>query len=246
MPSSLFKLKILKYSSVALVVLYSLFLLSQKLNTTPISSVRKAVSSGAYTYPYIGATYDEDGEPLSSTSSSDLLPNVVFTPDNVLNGELDRYVSFPVFDDNVTYENIQERVQKSIARKVDLPFGLMHQGMPPGKDAVMGLATYGDDDVEVFRKLVGSLRTSGFDGHIILGVTPSIKDNVKSYLIKMDVTFYGIEKVTCDKSITDGKDGTNVRNTCAKGTDNLTIEKGRFKCLFNCYTRARNVQVGSC
>ena len=229
-PSSLFKLKILKYSSVALVVLYSFFRLSQKSNTTPISSVRKAVSSdGANKYPYIGATYDEDGEPLSSTSSSDLLPNVVFTPDNVLNGKLDRYVSLPVFDDNVTYENIQERVQKSIARKVDLPFGLMHQGMPPGKDAVMGLATYGDDDVEVFRKLVGSLRTSGFDGHIILGVTPSIKDNVKSYLMKMDVTFYGIEKVTCDKSITDGEDGTNVRNTCAKGTDNLTIEKGRFE-----------------
>ena len=59
-------------------------------------------------YPYIGATYDEDGELLSSTSSSDILPNVAFTPDNVLYGKLDQYVSLPVLDDNVTYDNIQE------------------------------------------------------------------------------------------------------------------------------------------
>lgn len=95
-----------------------------------------------------------------------------------------------MLDENVTYEKIQDRVKKSIARKVDEPHGLMHQGTPPGHDAVMGLATYPEDDVEVFRKLVGSLRTAGFDGHIILGVTPSISDRVKSYLIKMDFLWY--------------------------------------------------------
>ena len=178
--------------------------------------------------PAVGAFFDEDGELLSSPGSNLRQQDQIFTPQHVLNGRLDDYVSLPVFDDNVTYENIKERVNNAIARTVGEPFGLMHQGTPPGHDAVMGLATYHEDDVEVFRKLVGSLRTAGFDGHIILGVTPSITNTVQSYLIKMDVTFYGVEKVPCDKSITDGGEG-GVRNTCAKGVENLTVEKGRFE-----------------
>lgn len=177
--------------------------------------------------PATGVTFDYDGE-LFSSPGSNLSPQIVFTPQHVLDGRQNYYISLPVLDENVTYEKIQDRVRKSIARKVDEPHGLMHQGAPPGRDAVMGLATYPEDDVEVFRKLVGSLRTAGFDGHIILGVTPSISDRVKSYLIKMDVTFYGIEKVPCDKSITDGGEG-GVRNTCAKGVEYLTVEKGRFE-----------------
>jgi len=176
----------------------------------------------------IGATFDDDGELLISPGSKLPLQNNIFTPQHVLDGRLYDYVSLPVFDENVTYENIQERVKKSIARQVGEPCGLMHQGTPPGHDAVMGLATYHQDDVEVFRLLVGSLRTAGFDGHIILGVTPFISDKVKSYLIKMDVTFYGVDKVPCDESITDGGEG-GVRNTCAKGVEYLTVEKGRFE-----------------
>ncbi len=132
--------------------------------------------------PSFGATFDEDGELLRSPGSNLPQQDNVFTPEHVLNGRLDDYVSLPVIDDNVTYENIQERVKNAIARKVGEPFGLLHQGTPPGHDAVMGLATYHEDDVEVFRKLVGSLRTAGFNGHIILGVIPSITNTVQSIL----------------------------------------------------------------
>lgn len=156
-------------------------------------------------------------------------PDIVFTPQNVLNGRLDDYVSLPVLDDNVTYQSIQERVKRAIACKVDKPFGLMHEGTPPGHDAVMGLAWY-KDGRDVFRTLVGSLRTSGFDGHILLGVHPSISEDDQAYLAKMDVTFYAIEMVPCDESISDGgKDG--VRNTCSRGIEYLTLEKARFEML---------------
>lgn len=237
------KLTILRYLWVMLLVFSVAFVFftfatfaKTKQETVPIfdrtnyhTQIRsEGKTDGQAISPALGATFDEDGELLSSPGSNLPQQDNVFTPEHVLNGRLDDYVSLPVIDDNVTYENIQERVKNAIARKVGEPFGLLHQGTPPGHDAVMGLATYHEDDVEVFRKLVGSLRTAGFDGHIILGVTPSITNTVQSYLIKMDVTFYGVEKVPCDKSITDGGEG-GVRNTCAKGVENLTVEKGRFE-----------------
>jgi hypothetical protein len=91
--------------------------------------------------PATGVTFDYDGE-LFSSPGSNLSPQIVFTPQHVLDGRQNYYISLPVLDENVTYEKIQDRVRKSIARKVDEPHGLMHQGAPPGRDAVMGLATY--------------------------------------------------------------------------------------------------------
>lgn len=206
-------LKILQY-----VVIVSLVIAATIISRIATTSFKKYDVGGG---KFLGGT---------SPSFSTILvtmPEILFTPEHVLDGKLDEYVSLPVFDDNVTYQFIQDRVKKAIARKVDKPLGLMHEGIPPGRDAVMGLASYkGGGDI--FRTLVGSLRTSGFDGHIILGVHPSISDDDQAYLAKMDVTFYAIEMVPCDKSISDG--GTDgVRNSCSRGIEHLTIEKSRFE-----------------
>ena len=206
-------LKILQY-----VVIVSLVIAATIISRIATTSFKKYDVGGG---KFLGGTSPSFGTILVT------MPEILFTPEHVLDGKLDEYVSLPVFDDNVTYQFIQDRVKKAIARKVDKPLGLMHEGIPPGRDAVMGLASYkGGGDI--FRTLVGSLRTSGFDGHIILGVHPSISDDDQAYLAKMDVTFYAIEMVPCDKSISDG--GTDgVRNSCSRGIEHLTIEKSRFE-----------------
>ena len=153
---------------------------------------------------------------------------VYHTPETVLAGKLDQYISLPVLDDNVTYKDIQARVRRAMARKVNTPLGLMHKGNPPGHDVVMGLASF-DPALQIFRILVGSLRQSGYDGHIILGVRPEIPKDEQEYLKKMDVTFYGLETFDCDESITDSTaEYSVVRGKCAKGVEYLTLEKARF------------------
>lgn len=199
-------------------------------------SVVVGVSGAIYVWMQLGSDFQPtDAYHYFDQLSSDLLSSSVaketrpFTPEHVLNGKLDDYISLPVLDDNMTYDDIQSRVKRAIARKVEEPFGLMHQGHPPGHDVVMGLASWPSSAMNVFTTLVGSLRYSGFDGHIILGVHPNISQDEQSYLAKMDVTFYAVHVVPCAAAISGDSGDNAVRSNCAKGTEYLTLEKGRFE-----------------
>jgi hypothetical protein len=153
-----------------------------------------------------------------------------FTPEEFKAGHLDKYVNLPIIPQSTTYEIIQTSVTKAINRPVDKPYGLVHEAHPPGHNVVMGLASY-PNAMGIFERMVGSLRTTGYDGHIILGVHSNITVNEQEYLKKMGVTFYTVEYVTCDKSIqVKGNDkGMVVRSLCAKGLEKLKLEWGRFE-----------------
>ncbi len=57
--------------------------------------------------PATGATFDYDGE-LFSSPGSNLSPQYnVFTPQHVLDGRLNYYISLPVLDENVTYKKFK-------------------------------------------------------------------------------------------------------------------------------------------
>lgn len=93
----------------------------------------------------------------------------------------------------------------------------------------MGLAAY-PRNIRTFRRLVGSLRSSGYDGHIILGVSDKIPLQEENYLIKMDVTMYTVEMVECDESISvGGPVRGNIRGKCSRGLERLKLEWGRFE-----------------
>jgi len=65
---------------------------------------------------------------------------------------------------------------------------LLHKApTPPGKNAIVGLASY-PKFMAGWRKLVGSLRTNGYDGHIIVGVNQAILEEERNYLDRMGVT----------------------------------------------------------
>ena len=71
--------------------------------------------------------------------------------------------------------------------------GLMHRAHPKGPDAIMGLCGYPKNILGMFRGFVGTLRHNGYDGHIILGVSPNLSEQEHAYLKKMDVTYYAAE-----------------------------------------------------
>lgn len=156
--------------------------------------------------------------------------NVYFTPDEFRAKRHDKYVNLPVLPPNVTRATMQASIQKALSRKVHKPYGLLHEGCPPGRNAVMGLAAY-PSAMDTFVNMVGSLRNTGYDGHIILGVHSKIPADEQEYLKKMDVTFYAVEFVACHDSIlTNGNDENNVvRGLCSKGLEKLKLEWGRFE-----------------
>lgn len=97
-----------------------------------------------------------------------------------------------------------------------------------GTDAtVIGMATrYA---LPVFKQFVGSLRKTGYEGHIILGVSPKektesnddvIKDGVMKYLLSQNVTMKHIEYVPCEYEL--GTEG------CAHPYPNIKNRWSRF------------------
>jgi len=151
-----------------------------------------------------------------------------FTPEEFMAGHKERYVNRPILPPKMTIVDIELAVAKAMDRPMNKPFGLLHQSHPPGHDSIMGLAAW-PSAMDIFQKLVGSLRTSGFDGHIILGVHEHLPFEEKKYLIKMDVTFYAVPFVKCNDSIATGGGGSGVRGYCSKSHEDLKLEWGRFE-----------------
>ncbi len=152
----------------------------------------------------------------------------LFNPDKFRSGLYEQYTNKPFVGLSTTTQ-VQSRLEKAMQRPINTPYGLRHQANPPGADAVMGLAAY-PRNMKTFRRLVGSLRHTGYDGHIILGVHSKIPLNEENFLIKMDVTMYNVEMVVCDESIsTGGNVKGNIRGKCSTGLENLKLEWGRFE-----------------
>ncbi|KAL7536813.1 hypothetical protein ACHAWF_005572, partial [Thalassiosira exigua] len=101
---------------------------------------------------------------------------------------------------------------------------------PPGPNAILGLASY-PKFMDGWRKLVGSLRINGYDGHIIVGVNPAIPPDEREYLDRMGVTYYAVEASNCSASILHGTSDTGnaVRAKCSRGMEDLKLEWGRYE-----------------
>lgn len=125
----------------------------------------------------------------------------------------------------------EKQMEQLLNEPVGEPNGLLHKANPPGNNVVMGLAAY-PKNMGCWKRLVGSLRNSGYDGHIIFGVHKEIPQDEQDYLKEMDVTSYIVDFVDCDSSVVAGeaKGGSAaVRGKCAKGIEKLNLEWGRYE-----------------
>mmetsp|Transcript_20348 Transcript_20348/g.43599 ORF Transcript_20348/g.43599 Transcript_20348/m.43599 type:complete len:492 (+) Transcript_20348:63-1538(+) len=181
---------------------------------------------------------DAVGDPSLSASASDprvtgqILPDgtVTFTPQEFRAGRPENYVNLP----NVPLDPHRDgEVRKLMAAAVPPPAEtLLHLApTPPGSNAILGLASY-PEFMDGWRKLVGSLRMNGYDGHVIVGVNPAIPRDERDYLDRMGVTYYAVEVANCTASILEGSSdaGKNaVRAKCSRGMEDLKLEWGRFE-----------------
>lgn len=152
-----------------------------------------------------------------------------FTPEAFRAGRPEEYVNLP----NVPADPARDgAVRALMGRDVPPPAEtlLREAPVPPGSNAILGLASY-PAFMDGWRRLVGSLRTNGYDGHIMVGVNPAIPEDERRYLDRMGVTYYAVEVANCTASIMDGTSGTAnaVRARCSRGMEDLKLEWGRFE-----------------
>lgn len=182
-------------------------------------------------------TFAIDGRSTSTSSDpheiGQILPGgtVTFTPEEFQAGRPDKYVNLP----NVPVDLIQDHevIQQLMTKPVPKPTEiLLHEApAPPGSNAIVGLASY-PKFMEGWRRLVGSLRLNGYDGHIIVGVNPAIPEEERKYLDRMGVTYYAIEVANCSASILEGVSKTDnaVRARCSLGLEDLKVRM-LLKCI---------------
>ena len=205
---------------VALVLALQTYLLtSNKLSLTSSSSNINKQSS--------------DAPSLDPHSIGQILPDgtVTFTPEEFQLGHYEKYVNLPNVP--IDHSKMNDVVQRIMDQPVPSPSEkLLHEApKPPSSNAIVGLASY-PKFMNGWRKLVGSLRTNGYEGHIILGVNPNIPKDERNYLDKMGVTYYAIELANCTSSILEGITSTTnneVRAKCSVGLETLKLEWGRYE-----------------
>lgn len=96
---------------------------------------------------------------------------------------------------------------------------------------VMGMASgYG---LDVYKRFVGSLRKSGFQGHIILGVSPNVSPDILRYFEYRNVTPKILQYVNCSfvdhsKPQTDTSDHVRQQQTCAHPYPDIKLRWSRF------------------
>lgn len=183
-----------------------------------------------FTILSVGRSLSSSSEPLAIGR---MLPDgtVTFTPEEFKAGRHERYVNLP----NVPLDTAHGKIIHNLIKMpVPLPAEiLLHKPPTPSGskiNAIIGLASY-PTFMPGWRKLVGSLRNSGYDGHIIVGVNPAIPMEERNYLDHMGVTYYAVEVANCSASILEGVSNTEnaVRAKCSKGLEDLKLEWGRFE-----------------
>ena len=151
-----------------------------------------------------------------------------FTASEFRAGRIENYVNLPVLyhpdRDKIVLDLMEQPVEEPAET-------LLHKApTPPSNNVIMGLASY-PQFMSGWQHLVGSLRTNGYEGHIILGVHPQIPNNERDYLDKMGVTYYAVETANCNAvAMAKGPETNNhVRAKCSRGLENLKLEWGRFE-----------------
>ena len=162
----------------------------------------------------------------SVDESNSQAQNVTLIPPIELLHILSTYTNDPV----IIQDDVVINMNNAMMRKIPSPDPPLHRASPPGRDAVIGLAAFKSFS-NGFRRLIGSLRSTLYDGHILLGVHKEISASEIDFLKRMDVTIYIVDFVDCDKSILEDGEQTKgaIRGKCSKGLETLKLEWGRYE-----------------
>jgi len=145
----------------------------------------------------------------------------------------------PCEDTSITTSTITS-TSTSTALRSSASAAVPKQQQPPMTDStdatVMGFAV--GYDVGVFKRFVGTLRNSGFKGHIILGVAPDIRPDAVTYLESKNVQIAKVTFTECTHGMFDDEDKTKEATghekearSCVAPYDKLKSRWERFPFL---------------
>jgi hypothetical protein len=107
---------------------------------------------------------------------------------------------------------------------------LVWDGRDTSSATVMGMAS--GYDLKVYERFVGSLRKTGYGGHIILGVAPDVPKDVLEYFAYRNVTAKILTWVDCtyaaDADASAGGGDIFAKTTCADPYPDIKIRWSRF------------------
>ncbi|KAL7498096.1 hypothetical protein ACHAWT_009858 [Skeletonema menzelii] len=173
------------------------------------------------------AVVDNDAN-NNNNNNNNMPTRTLFTPEEFRAGRIENYINLPTVYNPDRDKIVQELMERPVPEPTET---LLHKApTPPSGNVILGLASY-PTFKDGWLKLVGSLRTNGYEGHIIVGVHPEILQDERDYLDKMGVTYYAVETVNCSATILNGVSQTEnrVRAKCSRGLENLKLEWGRFE-----------------
>eukprot|EP00978_Attheya_sp_CCMP212_P018052 scaffold48918_cov59-Attheya_sp.AAC.1 len=168
------------------------------------------------------ATLKINAIPLPTVRSAQDEEVILFNPEEFRTGDKSKYFNKP----NACPKCINATKQEM---QIPKPVGLRHTAQNPGDSVVLsvmpGISNMNTRD---YMRFVGSLRNSGYDGRIILGVHPDISQDDESYLQSMKVTLYNVALVPCQSPTIQYKANSKAIG-CFQGLETLPMELGRYE-----------------
>lgn len=134
----------------------------------------------------LSAEKSQHSDTVDEHANNDEPTSKLFTPDEFRAGRVENYINLPLKYNPDRDKFVHELMEQPVPEPAET---LLHKApTPPSGNAILGLASYPSFKNGWF-KLVGSLRTNGYEGHIIVGVHPEIPQDEREYLDKMGGEF---------------------------------------------------------
>ena len=136
---------------------------------------------------------------INNGNNNNMTTSTLFTPDEFRAGRIENYINLPTMYNPDRDKIVHELMEQPVPEPTET---LLHKApTPPSGNVILGLASYPTFKNGWF-KLVGSLRTNGYDGHIIVGVHPEMPQDEREYLDKMGGEFMpGMKNVHLQPSL---------------------------------------------
>jgi hypothetical protein len=150
--------------------------------------------------------------------------NILFNPEEFRTGDKSKYVNKPR-----DCPDCSEFARKAMERKVPEPVDLKYEAQNSGNDVVVSLLTKSHMITRDQKRLIESLRQTGYDGHIILGVQKDLPVLNMRFLKSNNVTVYTTTYGTCRAPTNKYLTTKGQAPECYKSLPILPLEWGRYE-----------------
>ena len=169
--------------------------------------------------------------PITETPKAAPIPSfeldgeLLFNPEEFRTGNKSKYINKPI-----PCSDCDQRAQAAMAKKVETPTGLIHKPESTiGNDVVIAIMPISYMITRDQTKFISSLRQTGYDGHIILGVQPNIPDTNLNYLKSHFVTIYTVTLGPCNVPTRMFTTSEGKSPECFQGLETLPYEWGKYE-----------------